>query len=46
MEAILGLIWDAFLDGNWDVNWDADWDDNYDGNWDTHLLMFPVGLVL
>ena len=42
----MGIIWDAFLDGNWDVNWDANWEDNCDGNWDTYLLMFPVDIVL
>ena len=34
LEAILGVIWDVFLDGNWDVNLDANWDDNWDANWD------------
>ena len=42
----MGVIWDAFFYTKWDANWDANWDDNCDGIWDTHLLMFPVDLVL
>ena len=34
LEAILGVIWDAFVDDNWDINWDANWDDNWGTNWD------------
>ena len=32
LEAILGVIWDDFVDANWDVNWDVNWDDNCDAN--------------
>ena len=28
--AILGVIWDAFLDTNWDIIWDVNCDDNWD----------------
>ena len=35
-EAILGVIWGAFVDNNWDVNWDAIWDNNCDANWDVN----------
>ena len=34
LEAIIGIIWDVFLDANRDVNLDANWDDNFDANWD------------
>ena len=33
LEAIMGIIWDAFLDDNWNANWDA----NCDANWDYKL---------
>ena len=40
LEAIIGIIWDAFVDANsdvnWDVNQDANWDDNCDANWDVN----------
>ena len=29
LEAIIGVICDAFVDANWDVNWDVIWDANY-----------------
>ena len=32
LEAIMGVIWDAFLD----VNWYDNWDDNYEANWDAN----------
>ena len=28
LEAIIGIIWDAFVDANWDANWDINWDAN------------------
>ena len=28
LEAILGVIWYAFVDANWDINWDSNWDAN------------------
>ena len=28
LEAILGVIWDAFVDANWDINWDDKCDAN------------------
>ena len=36
LEAIIGVIWDVFLDTNWDVNLDANWDGNCDANWDVN----------
>ena len=36
LEAILGIIWDAFVDANWDVKWDANWDVNWDDKWDAN----------
>ena len=29
LEAIIGVIWDDFVDTKWDVNWDVIWDANY-----------------
>ena len=29
LEAIIGVIWDDFMDTNWDVNWDVIWDASY-----------------
>ena len=36
LEAIIGFIWDAFLDANWDANWDFNWDSNWDVYWDAN----------
>ena len=40
LEAILGVIWDAFVDPNWDINWDSNWDANWDDNCD------PIGMLI
>ena len=36
LEAILGVIWDDFVDANWDTNWDVNCDANWDANWDVN----------
>ena len=36
LEAILGIIWDVFVDDNWDIDQDANWDDNWVTNWDVN----------